>query len=635
MRKWLLCYFLFLFFAAEVSSIPLLQLNQTQEQQQKFNQEVENIYKKLLTHYSEGRYNVVEYELQNLLELYPENHRSSSIIYLMGRAQYKQKKYSQAEDVLIKLLTKYPQSKYIDDTQFLLSAISFDRKNYFRSGEYLFSVFEETNDSRLIDRSRDLLFPLLTDYLRPDELQILKNKFQQSQSMAMVDYANGVQNFRLKNMDLAGNFFQSVLQQSPNNQLGKNAQRYLQLIDLASKNKTIKIGVLLPLSGILQEEAKSILAGIEYAFKQSQIAKYLPIKLVVEDTEGETLPTIQVCKRLLQDESIIAIIGEIESDKTAIISSLFLEKNIPVISPTAAESGLSELGDNIIQMSPDVSIRGEIIAEYAMNELNLKTFGILAPADSYGKTITDSFVETVDKLNGTILVETWYYQGATELRNQFKHIREIGLKKMGRDSVSFEFPDFTLGQIDSVILEIERQKKREQAESEEPRRMKFSDSTATPVTSIDAIFLPVYTDEISFVAPQLALYNIQCQIIGGDYWNDEEVLDRNQSYLSGCVFSSDYYSDLLDSEMQKFINRFRLDVGVTPEKMEIYGYDTMNFLLHVLNKENEDAEKLLWEIKRTNSYEGISHTYKFDRKVGVNSHLNILKYEGNTISKIK
>ena len=286
-------------------------------------------------------------------------------------------------------------------------------------------------------------------------------------------------------------------------------------------------------------------------------------------------------------------------------------------------------------MSPNITIRGEVIAEYAMNELNLKTFGILAPAENYGKTITDSFVETVDRLNGSIIVETWYYQGATDLRNQFRHIREIGLKKMGRDSVSFEFPDFTLSQIDSVILDIERQKKKEQEESEKPTRMKFSDSTATPVTSIDAIFLPVYTDEISYVASQFALFNIQCQILGGDYWNNEEVLDRNQSYLSGCIFTSDFYSDLLDSEMQRFINRFRLDVGVTPEKMEIYGYDTMNFLLHVLNKENNDAGKLLEEIKRTKYFEGVSHTYKFDKKVGVNSHLNILKYEGNTIYKIK
>ena len=324
MRKWLLCYFLFLFFVFELNSTPVYQSNHTLDQQQKYNQEVENIYKKSLIHYSEGRYNVVEYELQNLLELYPENHRSSSILYLLGRAQYKQNKYTQAEEVLKNLINKYHQSKYIDDTKFLLTAISFDQKNYFSSGEYLFSVFDETNDSRLIEKARTLLLLLLTDYLIPDELQILKNKFLQPQSMAMVDFANGVLNFRIKKLDLSTNYFQDVLKQNPGNQLRTNTERYLQLIDLANRNKSLKIGVLLPLTGVLKKEAKSILNGIEYALQKSQIAKYLPIKLAVEDTEGETLPTIQACDKLLQDDNIIAVIGEIESDKTAIIGREFL-----------------------------------------------------------------------------------------------------------------------------------------------------------------------------------------------------------------------------------------------------------------------------------------------------------------------
>lgn len=630
MRKWLFWFFLFLFIAFEVNSAPL----QIQKSQQKFNQEVENIYQKALSHYSDGRFDVVEFELIGLIEIYPENHRSSSIAYLMGRAQYKQKKYTEAEEVLKKLINQYPQSNYVDDAQFLLSAIFFNQKRYFSSGENLFTVFEQTNDGRLIDRARDLLLPLLTDYLRPDELQRLKERFQKPDTQTIIDFANGIQNFRLKNLDLSANYFQAVFQQNPTNQLGKNSERYLKLIDLTSRNSMIKIGVLLPLSGVLKEEAKSILTGIEYAMQQSQIAKDLGIKLVVEDTEGEVLPTILACKRLLQDDNIIAIIGEIESDKTAVIGSLFLDKNIPVITPTAAENGLSELGENIIQMSPNITFRGEVIAEYAMNELNLKTFGILAPADDYGKTITDSFVETVDRLNGSILAETWYYQGATDLRNQFRHMRHIGLQKMKRDSVYYEFPAFTLSQIDSVILEVEKIRKKEREEREEPPKTKFSDSTATPVTSIDAIFLPVYTGEISYVASQFALFNIQCQILGGDFWNDEEVLDRNHSYLSGCIFTSDFYSDPLDSELQRFINRFRLDVGVTPEKMEIYGFDSMKFLLHVLNKAQK-ADELLNELKRIEFFDGITHTYTFDKKAGVNSHLNILKYEGNIITKIK
>lgn len=630
------CSFLILLVALSLNaySNPVILKQQEKSVQEIFNQNVENIFQKALIHYSEKNYTIVESELQGLVDIYPLNHRSTAISYLLGRAQYKQKKFFDAEKELTKLIQQFPQSSYVDDSRFILAAGFFEQKSYFTSGEYLFGIIENSENNRLKDKVLTLLPILLTDYLELRDIGIYRSLYQSQISRLVLAFGEGVKRYRQREFILAENLFQSVVSKNLDYKFGDDSKRFLELIASNGDNK-IKIGVILPLTGFYEEEAKKILSGIRYALQNNPAAIRLKIELVVKDSEGEVISTIRACKELIEIENVIAIIGEIESDKTAIIGALANPRGIPILAPTAAEAGLVQLSNNIIQMSPDVSIRGEMIAEYAINELGLETFVVLAPADQYGKTITDSFAKTVDRLHGFIMAESWYYQGATELRNQFRQIREIGFKKMERDSIAYEMPDLTISEIDSVIAELKRIARLEAEELEEPPNLKFADSTAIPITSIDAIYLPVYSDEISYVAPQFALFNIQCQILGGDFWNDEESLDKNKTYVEGCIFTSDLFIDIADPEYQKFVNRFRMETGTTPEKMEIYGYDTINYLIQAVKSKALNPQELLKQLHEIKLYDGLLHKYSFYRKPGVNSHLNILKYEDNTISKLR
>ena len=633
--KWLFLFLLlFVAFSLNANPNPAIRNQQEESDQEKFNQDVENIFQKALIHYSEKNYTIVESELQGLVDIYPLNHRTTAIIYLMGRAQYKLKKFIEAEKKLTQLIHQFPQSRYVDDSRFILAAVFFKQKSYFSSGEYLFDIIENSENNRLKDKVLVLLPVLLTDYLAMRDVQIYISQYQSQISRLVLAFGEGVKRYRQREFELAESLFQNVVDKNPDYKFGDESKRYLELIGSNGDNK-IKVGVILPLSGFYEVEEKKILSGIKYALQKNPVVTSLEIELVVKDSEGEVIPTIKACKDLIENENVIAIIGEIESDKTAIIGVLANPRGIPLLAPTAAEAGLIQLSDNIIQMSPDVSIRGEMIAEYAIKELALQSFVVLAPADRYGKTITDSFAETVDRLNGFILAESWYYEGATELRNQFKQIREIGLKKMERDSLAYEMPDLTISQIDSVIAELKKIAMLEDKELEQPQSKKFADSTAIPITSIDAIFLPVYSDEISYVAPQFTLFNIQCQILGGDFWNDEESLDKNKSYVDGCIFTSDLFIDVTDPEYQKFVNKFRMETGATPGKMEIYGYDTMNYIIQALKNKVVHPQELLKQFHEIKFFDGLLHRYCFDRKTGVNSHLNILKYEDNTITKLK
>jgi len=605
------------------------------QQAVQINQDVENVYKKALLHYRERQYAVVEWELRSLLELYPKNHRITSVLYLIGRSQYQQKKWKEAQQTLERLVREYPQSALVDDARFLLAAVAFQREDYFQTARLLLQVLQKSDDARLRDQTQKLLYPLLLDYLDQREVHQLAGSFSGGHAQALFDLLQALQAYREQDKERAKELLQQWMDRYPGHVLGPVARRYARLAE-RKEPEVLKIGVILPLTGYFGDEARLLLAGIRYAVETDPEARRMGIELVVRDSQGEMIEVIRHTRELIQQERVLAIIGELESDKTAVIGTVAGDAGVPVLAPAAKEDGLTTVAPTLVQMLPDLETRGQFIAEYAMNELQLRTFAILAPADKYGKQMTDSFAQTVDRLNGQIVAETWYYEDPTDLRVQFRHIREVGLEKMVRDSILAENPGMMLSEVDSLVKVVIRQKLESLIpETETGRRPKFADSTAIPVTSIDALFFPVYTEDISYVAPQMALYNIQAQILGGSFWNNEEELDRNARYVSGAIFLGDLYVDETDPVFRRFRDQFRARMGVTPSKLSILGYDTMRFLLEGIRQGARTHRKLMEYLKNTERFRGLLQPYDFSRKPRVNAFLHIMKYQDNTIWKVR
>jgi ABC-type branched-subunit amino acid transport system substrate-binding protein len=531
------------------------------------------------------------------------------------------------------LINSYPQSDYVDDSRYLLAAISFKQGQYYASAEKLFTLLETASDPRLRDLAVVRLPDLLLGYLEAQQVQYLRDRFQTSPSQQFFSLFDAVGEHLRGNRDHAQAVLQRLLAESLSESYRDEVRKYISTIANLSSGP-LKIGVILPITGFFEEEAKALLRGLQFALEENPVARELGVKAVVRDSQGESLTAITAARELIGKENTVAIIGEIESDKTAIVGALAESSQTPVIAPTAIETGLTQVGINIFQMNPDVTAKGQKIAEYAISQLNLRSFAILAPADKYGRDITDGFAQKIDQLNGSIVAETWYYEGATDVREQISRFRTLGLRKMLRDSILQEMPFLTRSEIDSVA-EVINEMRREKEEEEKEENIELADSTATAVTSIDGIFLPVYTEHIPYVAPQLALYNIQAQLIGGNYWNDEDVLIDNDPYVQGAVFSTDYFLDENSDTFQRFRDRFRAKMGVSPGKLEIAGFDSMNFLLSGIKLSNQTRRDLLDKLKSISTFQGLAASYQFGEDTRMNTNLTMLKYQNSTIRKLE
>lgn len=597
--------------------------------QYKYNPEVERLFNKALQNYKNQNYELARVELENLITIFPQNHRITACLLLLGKTQYKLKEYEGAIATLTKLLTRFPQSAYVDDGHYQLASC------YYRQGRYkncvaeLLWLLEHKVDERLREKAEALASRIIPLKLPQEEIEEFQEGIKAESALWVLTYALAKRELKLGNNNKAASLLKGFINRFPRGTHRGEAEELLEKAR-ALKVSRINIGVILPLSGYYSEEAKGLLDGIRYALKEYNAGATEKVGILVRDSEGSSVRAVEIAKEMAEDEDVLAILGEIESDKTAAIAAIADCKKIPLISPTATEDGIASLSKYVFQVNNDLEIRAKKIATYAVKELRLKTLAILAPADTYGKEMAESFTSTVEELGGEVLLQTWYYEGTKEFDRQFGEIRKHGLRRMLLDSLGISEGSLSLSQMDSLWNALRIQKNmRSKGQGSEV------DTAAFPVTSIDGVFFPVYTDDIQYIAPQFALYNIKAQVLGGDYWNDPEILISNQSYINGVIFTSDFFIQRNDPSFRRFRDGFRREMGRTPEKMEVFGYDTMNLVLQMIKRGATSREGIRKALAKMGVFNGIRGEIAFRERPRVNSAVNILQFRDGRIFKVK
>jgi branched-chain amino acid transport system substrate-binding protein len=135
---------------------------------------------------------------------------------------------------------------------------------------------------------------------------------------------------------------------------------------LSCQNKqTIRVGVLLPLTGDIAVYGNAIKNGIELAYEESPIKETL--KLIIEDDKGETKSAITAFNKLLSDNADV-VIGGAMSSAAAAIAPIAQQEKTTLISPTATLPSLSNVGNYFFRLWPSDDYDGSIIANYAYNK---------------------------------------------------------------------------------------------------------------------------------------------------------------------------------------------------------------------------------------------------------------------------
>jgi branched-chain amino acid transport system substrate-binding protein len=322
-----------------------------------------------------------------------------------------------------------------------------------------------------------------------------------------------------------------------------------------NSGNTIKIGSFQSITGATSTFGNSCDQGIRLAMEEKNKAGGLlgkQIEITTADTESDAGKAKNAILKLLDQDQVIAVLGEVASSRSMVAAPACQGKKIPMLSPASTNPGVTQYGDYIFRACFIDTDQGAWIAQFAMEKLKLKRAALLInQEEDYSKGLAKAIQDEYAKGGGTIL-RTENYRGKAD--NDF-----------------------------SAPL------------------------TAIKETNPEIIFLPGYYGEVPSIVRKARELGITCPFIGGDGWESDTLIPQGGKAIEGCYFTTHSDSSDPDPRVQKFVAAYKAKYGRIPDAMAVLGYDAANIMFKAIEAAGAtDGQKIRDALAKTKEFPGVS-----------------------------
>jgi branched-chain amino acid transport system substrate-binding protein len=147
--------------------------------------------------------------------------------------------------------------------------------------------------------------------------------------------------------------------------------------------------------------------GVRLAIDEKNAAggiKGKKIRLVAEDNQGKQDETAAVVRKLITRDKIVALLGEVASNRSLIAAPIAQAAKIPMITPSSTNPEVTKVGNYVFRVCFIDPFQGSVMARFAQNNLKLKKVAILKDQKSdYSLGLAEYFTKKFKELGGTIV----------------------------------------------------------------------------------------------------------------------------------------------------------------------------------------------------------------------------------------
>ncbi|MEK7330534.1 MAG: ABC transporter substrate-binding protein [Candidatus Eisenbacteria bacterium] len=278
---------------------------------------------------------------------------------------------------------------------------------------------------------------------------------------------------------------------------------------------------------------QSTKAGIEIALSELAAKKEgkiggLRVRVVVEDDQGKAEEAATVVQKLINQDRVIAVLGEVASSRSLAGGPICQAAGVPMISPSSTNPEVTRKGDFIFRMCFLDDFQGWVMAKFAAENLKLKKVAVLKDVkNDYSVGLANYFADAFQNLGGSVNVVQSYSAGDADFRAALTTIK---------------------------------------------------------ARNPQAIVVPGYYTEAGLIGRQARELGITVPLIGGDGWESEKLLEIGGEALNGCYYSNHWALDLPDPKLQDFLKAYRETFNGDPDAIAGLAYDAANVLFTSLEK---------------------------------------------------
>lgn len=175
--------------------------------------------------------------------------------------------------------------------------------------------------------------------------------------------------------------------------------------DSRSPSRTLKIAVLLPLSGKSADIGKQMLDAASLGVVDANVSQNQTASIVLVPKDTSTSPTIaQNAANEALAQGVSAMIGPLFSQSVLEVAKVALPHQVPIIALTNNRQ-VAQAGVSIFGFAPEDQVKR--VSDYALLQ-GIGNFALLAPNDTYGQVVADTLKANLSAKGGVLTaVETY------------------------------------------------------------------------------------------------------------------------------------------------------------------------------------------------------------------------------------
>ena len=339
----------------------------------------------------------------------------------------------------------------------------------------------------------------------------------------------------------------------------------------------ISVGYYGDLSGRTSSFGQSTKNGVEMAADEINKAGGIngrTVQIITEDDQGEPNKAATVVTKLINQDKVQALLGEVASSNSLAAAPKAQEAKVPMISPSSTNPAVTQVGDYIFRVCFIDPFQGEVMAKFSANNLKAKRAAILYDFNSdYSRGLYQFFKRSFTSLGGQIVSEQSYTQGDRDFSGQLTAIR-----------------------------------------------------AANP----DVIYVPGYYGEVGVISNQKKQLGIKAPLLGGDGWDAPQLWQLGGASLDGNYISNHYSKDDPSPAIQKFVADYKARYNVAPDALAALGYDSMKVLADAIKRAGTtENTKLRDAIAQTKDFPGVTGKITIDKDRNAVKPAVVLKLENS------
>jgi branched-chain amino acid transport system substrate-binding protein len=320
---------------------------------------------------------------------------------------------------------------------------------------------------------------------------------------------------------------------------------------------TIPIGVVVSQTGANRPWGVDCADGAKLAVDEFNAAGGVngkKVNLITADDASKPEEGKSATEKLVGDDKVLAVVGEVASNITEQMGSVCKEKNIPIVAVGATNVTLNDrIGSEFFRVCYTDALQGPAMAVFAYKKLGLRNVALMTDKKTiYSTGLSDAFRAEFTKLGGKIVDEQFYETGQTNFTGQLTNLQ---------------------------------------------------------AKSPDGVFASGYFAEVGPLVKQAAEAGLKVPFFGGDGWDSREIVNTGGSAIIGDYYCNHYVNDDPSPEVQNFLKKWEAAHGGDKPgtAMGALGYDATAIVLDAMKKaKTVDSAGIRDALDNEEGFKGVS-----------------------------